>query len=370
MNGLISKLRMEIENNGTLPFARFMEWALYDADAGYYQRQNVVGRDGDFFTSVSVGNLFGELLGFQFAQWFGEHVAQKSDPERTHLRIIEAGAHDGQLASDVLKYLKQYHPRLFERLEYCLLEPSVHRLRWQQKTLADFSQNVLWFKDWTDLAKSKSSSSSFTIVFSNELFDAMPVHRLGWDANKKAWFEWGVNCDGNNFAWKRLPRIQQEVSLPTIPDELREVLPEGFIAEVCPAATLWWTEAAKILEPGKMVAIDYGLLTEEFFVPERSNGTLRAYFQHHANLDLLARPGEQDLTAHVNFTALKNAGELTGLRTEMLGAQSKFLTGIAAQTWAQPALFSEWDGSRRKQFQTLTHPEHLGRPFRVLIQSG
>ena len=127
--------------------------------------------------------------------------------------------------------------------------------------------------------------------------------------------------------------------------------------------------AANLLGHGKILAIDYGLLAEEFFVPERRNGTLRAYYRHHGCSDLLARPGEQDLTAHVNFSELSIAGENAGLKTDALVSQARFLTEIAGRTWAKPESFGDWDSNRRRQFQTLTHPEHLGRPFRVLIQS-
>ena len=96
---------------------------------------------------------------------------------------------------------------------------------------------------------------------------------------------------------------------------------------------------------------------------------LRAYYRHRSSNDLLANPGEQDLTAHVNFTALRSAGESAGLKTEAFVTQMQFLTQVAQQTWKGKACFGEWTPKRRSQFQTLTHPEHLGRPFRVLVQS-
>src|SRR5207245_4088656 len=108
---------------------------------------------------------------------------------------------------------------------------------------------------------------------------------------------------------------------------------------------------------------------EDFFVPERKEGTSRAYYQHRLSSDALAHPGEQDLTAHVNFSALQAAGEAAGLKTEALLTQGQFLTEIAARIWERGAGFGEWSPERTRQFQTLTHPEHLGRPFRVLVQS-
>jgi SAM-dependent MidA family methyltransferase len=118
-----------------------------------------------------------------------------------------------------------------------------------------------------------------------------------------------------------------------------------------------------------VLAIDYGLKAEEFFVPHRKEGTARSYHRHHSNGDVLADPGEQDITAHVNFTAIQAAGELAGLNTEAFLTQAQFLTGIASHTWKDKDLFGTWNAERIRQFQTLTHPEHLGRSFRVLVQS-
>lgn len=116
------------------------------------------------------------------------------------------------------------------------------------------------------------------------------------------------------------------------------------------------------------MAVDYGLTADELFSPARPRGTLRAYFRHHAVEDVLANPGEQDLTAHVNFSAIQKAGEDAGLKTEFFGSQAKFLTEILAAATQGDAL-GKWDGKQARQFQTLTHPEHLGRAFRVLVQS-
>jgi SAM-dependent MidA family methyltransferase len=158
-------------------------------------------------------------------------------------------------------------------------------------------------------------------------------------------------------------------ALPCLPKDLLEVLPEGFVTEICPAATAWWRQAAQALQTGKLLAIDYGLTEAEFFTPARSQGTLRAYHRHQASLNVLNHPGEQDLTAHVNFTRLQAAGEAHGLVTEAQTSQAGFLTGLARQRWENPAANGDWSAGEIRQFQTLTHPEHLGRAFRVLVQS-
>jgi SAM-dependent MidA family methyltransferase len=154
-----------------------------------------------------------------------------------------------------------------------------------------------------------------------------------------------------------------------IPSAILDVLPDGFTTEVCPAAENWWRETAVWLPHGKLLTFDYGLETEEFFTPHRANGTLRAYHRHKLSGDLLAHPGEQDLTAHVNFTTIKRAGEAAGLRTATDTSQARFLTDIAQRAWREDSGFGGWTPEHTRQFQTLTHPEHLGRAFRVVVQT-
>jgi SAM-dependent MidA family methyltransferase len=153
-----------------------------------------------------------------------------------------------------------------------------------------------------------------------------------------------------------------------LPAELLAVLPDGYTIETSPAAENWWREAAASLRYGKLLTIDYGFTAEEMFSPARTNGTLRAYFRHHVSGDLLANPGEQDLTAHVNFSAIQKAGEEAGLKTESVCTQPQFLTRIL-ETAINDKSFADLDAKQARQFQTLTHPEHLGRAFRMLVQS-
>ena len=364
MNILSQIIRAETAASGVLSFARFMELALYCPVHGYYETQkDNVGRGGDFMTSVSTGELFGQLLAFQFAGWLEElHLS----PVTRHpsLCLIEAGAHDGKLAKDILIWLQLNRPRLFEQLEYGILEPSGRRKEWQHETLKPFAPRVRWFTSFENLSLVTRHPSLAGIIFCNELLDAFPVHRHGWDAKTKKWFEWGVAVEGEKFVWSKIPN--SEFRIPN--SELESVLPDGYTIETSPDAENWWREAAGILERGKLVAIDYGFAGDEQFSPARTNGTLRAYFRHHVSDDLLANAGEQDLTAHVNFPAIQKAGEEVGLKTEMFTTQTKFLTQVLEKTVADKT-FGDWTPASTRQFQTLTHPEHLGRAFRVLVQA-
>jgi SAM-dependent MidA family methyltransferase len=381
-----------IRESGDIPFARFMELALYCPVYGYYEKEtDTVGRRGDFYTSVSVGRLFGELLAFQFAAWLEEVQGPNSkvqSPKRA-ARLVEAGAHDGQLALDILRWLRSRRPeRTRSSFEYVIVEPSARRRERQRQTLREFEPTIRWVEHLGEL----ETEGVEGILFSNELLDALPVHRLGWDAAGRRWFEWGVTLRDGTFAWSRMecpmpsgqcptsnaqcPQAEGGLAedgepgmLPEWPAAVLEVLPDGFVTESCPAATGWWAAAAKVLRRGRLMTIDYGLTAGQFFAPERKGGTLRAYARHHHGHDLLANPGDQDLTAHVNFSAVRSAGEAAGLRTEALISQAAFLTQIAPRAWSNPAAFGEWTTASSRQFQTLTHPEHLGRAFQVLIQS-
>ena len=354
-----------------------MELSLFCPLCGYYEKkEDTTGKRGDFFTSVSVGPLFGELLAFQFAEWFHQSEAQNRKSKVSGLaagrfQIIEAGAHDGRLAADILHWLERRRPELSANVKYSILEPSPSRQAWQRETLARFAPRVRWLDQLVrpktqDAGLKTQDSGLLTFFFSNELLDAFPVHRLTWDAKAKSWFEWGVTVDGPQFVWTRLPTLSAICNLQSA---ILEVLPDGFTTEVCPAAESWWREAATWLPCGKLFTFDYGLEAEDFFTPQRVNGTLRAYHRHKVSDDLLARPGEQDLTAHVNFTAIRSAGESAGLRTETDTSQARFLTDIAQRAWREDSGFGSWTPEHTRQFQTLTHPDHLGRAFRVLVQS-
>jgi SAM-dependent MidA family methyltransferase len=358
LNDIRSIIEDELTRCGPVSFARFMELALYCPNFGYYERlEKSPGRLGDYFTSVSVGPLFGELLAGQFAGWLAAATAGNH-------QILEAGAHDGQLARDILRHLQAHQPGVLASLEYWILEPSDRRRASQETTLKEFSGRVRWFKSWDALPPSGVRG----VIFSNELLDALPVRRLGWDATVRKWFEWGVSLGDGGFVWTKLPELEARILVPPLPDELLALLPDGFSTEVCPAATEWWRHAAQALRGGKLLAFDYGLTAEQFFAPERSHGTLRAYSQHHATKDVLARAGEQDITASVNFSAIRAAGESAGLTTEAYETQARFLTGIVVRL-AEDQAFNEWLAPRARQFQTLAHPEHLGQSFRVLVQS-
>jgi SAM-dependent MidA family methyltransferase len=371
---LAESLRAEIARRGAVSFARFMALALYHEEFGYYRAGRRPGRGGDFVTSVSVGSAFGELLAIRFGRWLA------GLPGSGTLRLVEAGAHDGRLALDILAWFSRCEPALWARLEYGIVEPAGDFERWQRETLAPFAEKVQWHRGW----EAVPAAGVRGVIFANELLDAMPVHRLGWDAPRQRWFEWGVGSSDEGFRWVRpdpgwappgpsegwLDPSELNRGWPFLPggEESSAVLPDGFALELCPAAWGWWQAAARALGEGRLMTLDYGLEAAELFAPGRREGTLRAYSGHQAQPSVLDCPGEQDITAHVNFSALRRLGEAAGLETEEWTSQERFLGRALAWEEERSGAAAPRDAARLAQLRTLLHPDGFGRAFRVLVQ--
>ncbi|MFN0068961.1 MAG: class I SAM-dependent methyltransferase [Limisphaerales bacterium] len=348
-------IREEIRRHGPLTFARFMELALYAPGAGYYERpESTPGRGGDFFTSVSVGPLFGKLLAWQFVRWL---------PREGPVQLVECGAHDGRLAADVLDALAAHEPAAAARLRYWIVEPSPARRAWQERMLGAHRAAVCWY----DRIEDVPAGAVRGVIFSNELLDAFPVHRLRWDADVRGWREWLVDWAETRFVWR--PGPTAGVADGLLPDEeLAACLPDGFTREWCPAAERWWRTAAMALDEGRLATFDYGAEEEELLLPGHEAGTVRAYLRHRRLDDPLSRPGRCDLTAHVNFTRLRAAGEQAGLDTEEYTSQGRFLTGALARLLRGGGTLAEALMRQARGLQTLTHPGQMGASFRVLVQ--
>ncbi len=354
---LEAHLHLTIQENGPIPFDRFMQEALYHPQWGYYEsNQTLIGRRGDFQTSVSVGSIFGELLAKQFFDWC------KVD---STFQWLECGAHHGQLAEDILQSIENLSNKNKPQITYLIFESSRKRRAIQQARLKRFGSSVSWVSDWHEV-KTRFKRG---VIFSNELLDAFPTKRFCWDKLSQLWRECFVDSKNDQFLW------QMQSTDQTIPDtclsknefeQLKPILPDQYTIERSLSAEAWWQQASDHLDCGHLVTIDYGFMNSfEKFAPQRTHGTLRTYSQHRVGDDLLGIPGQQDLTAHVDFPSLQKIGENQGLKTVDLISQEKFMRDCLENALHQGLQPSP---KQLAQFRTLFHPEHFGRSFKVFIQ--
>ena len=346
-------LRERIARDGPLPFVDFMAGALYHPDLGYYARETrQVGRGGDFFTSVSVGPLFGELLARRFLrEW--ERLGR---PEAW--RIIESGAHDGTLAGDILTAIFQLAPDAFAALEYVIPEPLARLQSAQRESLKGFKAQVIFVSQLQELWENPLPG----IAFGNELLDALPFHRVEW--KNGVWHECRVeNRADEGFQWAASREIEA-LPLLVATARLGTNFPEGYCTEVRTNFEDFLAPLLRSLSSGLLIWPDYGFARPEYYHPERRTGTLRTFSKHRAAEDPLERPGEIDITAHVDFTAVAEAGMRLGCQVGVFKNQGTWLTEVG-RAWLL-SLEGSVQAGLMKQFQTLIHPAHLGGSFHIL----
>lgn len=347
MSDLLSEIiRAEIATHGSIPFRRFMELALYHPAFGYYASGRArVGRKGDFFTNVSVGPLFGRLLARQVVEMW-ERLGSPDD-----FSVIEQGAHDGQLADDVLCGIREFSPHCFAATSYRIVEPFPMLAERQRSRLARFGDRV----DWSSSLREVDVAAG--VHLSNELPDAFPVHLVTWTASE--WRERMVVETGGRFAF-----ADGSLSTPGLREACARIpgpLPDGYITEVNLDARKWIADVAGSIRRGFVLAVDYGFPREEYYAPWRSSGTLSAYANHRREPDPLVRPGAIDLTAHVEFTSLIESATASGMRAAGFTDQHHFMVGLGAAHFADGAHAAE-----RRAFQTLMHPQFMGMAFKVV----
>ncbi|MFN2507717.1 MAG: class I SAM-dependent methyltransferase [Chthoniobacterales bacterium] len=343
-------IREAIRVRGPVSFAWFMEQALYHPEHGYYSPgRAAIGREGDYFTSVSTGPLFGRVLAAQFSEMW-ETLGRPND-----FTIVEQGAHDGQFARDLLGAAQRHHPDFLRALRYEIIEPF---RPWQQRqaaTLAEFESKVRWRNSLVELPPFRG------LHFSNELLDALPVHLLRWTGAE--WCERHVTERDGSFAFVDLPLANPELAkrLCNIPMPL----PPGYETEVNLAALSWMEQIASKLTAGFVVVADYGYARDEFYAPHRTNGTLRCYAKHRVVASPLSEIGHADITAHVEWTSLMECAEASGLNVAGFTDQHHFITGLLAGALGQE-FGPDADPEVHRALQTLLHPGFFGMKFQFL----
>ena len=382
--------------------AAFMDLALYHPEFGYYARADQrSGRAGDFFTSVDVGPLFGELLEIQLAEIASilqatAKVAENA--ERIHhnsalsarsavaFDLVEAGAGNGRLSADILRAARARDPGFYDAIELHLVEASGEARNAQRATLGDAGDRLA--------SSSASLPSSFDgVLVANELLDALPVHQVVMrdeglreiyvDVARPFHSSTSSGCpepvegqgrDDGDPKRVALRTIEGPPSTPALGEYLARLgvaLQPGWRVEINLRAVEWMRDAARGLRRGFIILIDYGHEARELYSPTHAAGTLTTYSAHRsvgsessaATPPWLQSPGEQDITAHVDFTSVRAAAEEEGLQTLGFLDQTYFLLGLLGE--GRAGRFE--DDKQRRALKTLVMPGGLGSTHKILI---
>jgi SAM-dependent MidA family methyltransferase len=363
MNELRELIAGRIHTSGPISFAEFMDLALYHPELGYYARASQrTGRAGDFFTSVDVGAVFGELLAKQFAEMW--RLLRTSEPRPFDL--VEAGAGSGRLARDVLDAAARDDPEFYAAIRLSLVEQSPSARAAQVAALGPHSALL-------GHSSSTLPEHIHGVIFANELLDALPTHAVAMtDAGLREVF---VDEREGEFVEQL-----QDLSTPRIAEYLSRAgasMRQGWRAEVNLAAEDWIKNAARVLDEGFLLIIDYGHEAAELYGATHASGTLTTFTRHTSGLNAshadglggsLQDPGMLDITAHVDLTGVTKTAEHEGLTVLGRLDQTYFMLGVgldammnAAQGFEPSAL------QRRLALKTLMLPGGLGSTHKVLI---
>jgi SAM-dependent MidA family methyltransferase len=344
-----------IAAEGGISFRDFMAMALYHPALGYYAgRRDPIGREADYVTSPELSPIFGAMLGRQLREMW-ERLG--SPPV---FDLVEAGAGSGMLVRDVLSWARRNAAPFFAAMHYAIVEPHATAMYRQRERLSD--EGLVPKVSWASEIPRDVSGC----IFSNELLDAMPVHRVAVENGRLR--EIYVTWDGAHFG----EELRKPNPALTAYFKRLKLLPgEGGRAEVNLGALDWVREAAAALTRGFLMTIDYGYEAPELYASWRQDGTLLCFYRQSPSADPYSRIGRQDMTAHVDFTSIRRAGEDAGLATLGIVTQSRFLESLGiAEALQQPpeATGLEEYAARRRAITELLDPAGLGR-IRVLVQA-
>jgi SAM-dependent MidA family methyltransferase len=353
---LAAILAEQIKSRGPITFAEYMDACLYHPEHGYYTKDDHSERR-DYITSVDVSPVFGRLLARQFHEMWT--VLGRPQP----FVLVEAGAGTGRLAKQVLDWARESLREFYGSIRYVALERSAMRRTAQIQNLEDHVANERFCS-----SEELPGEIPNGCISSNELFDAFAVHRV--QRVNEELQEVYVTHAQNEFREELGPLSSTAIA------EYFEVqgitLREGQTAEVNLAAGNWIEDAARRLRRGFVFTIDYGDEAHQLYDERHMRGTLMAYDRHRAGEDFYRAPGTQDLTSHVNFTALELWGARGGLIRAGLTSQTNFLLALARHSNFADLESAEASKNEkiaaRSQFKTLIHPEGMGETFKVLIQ--
>ncbi len=349
---LLERIGAEIRAAGPIPFARFMDLALHDPDDGYYARgPGRLGTAGDFFTASDAGTAFGESLARQLLEM---DVVLGNPPV---FSMVEFGAGRGLLARDVLDGSRALDPAFAARLACVLIDRSPGMREAARRNVPEAEV----------LAPEEARGAWTGCAVAVELFDALPVHRLRRRGGRLVEVFVDLGADGS-LVERELPPTDAASGLAT---RYGAAPREGDEGEVAPGAPALLASLAGALSRGFVVIVDYGDRAKDLYGPARRRGTLLAYHRHTASEEVLARVGEQDLTAHVNFTQLEDEALRLGMTVLGSTTQDRFLIAngiLRAFEEDDPAAWGRPERVRaRLRVLQLIHPAGMGRTFRVLV---
>lgn len=346
LNELKEKIAAEIKAGGPISFERFMTLALYEPQYGYYcSTREKLGFSGDFYTSCTLTPAFGYCIARQLLEMF-ESMGEEE------LSIVEYGAGTGELCQSILSYIKANAPAV--KVKYYIIEIS-GSLRGKQR------QKLGSAVEWVDQISVLSPFKG--IVLSNELVDNLSFHRVRMKAGLQQCF---VDYRNEQFVELWEPASP---ALKNYFENMRVSLPEGYYAEACLSAGDWVSNIALSLEKGFVMTIDYGYLSGELYAESRRDGTAVGYKNHKVTHDLYHEPGTQDISAHVNFSALALFGRDNGLQLTGFRDQAPFLRSLGIEK-----LIAEVEGSKDSARSALrqntvleTLLGQMGSKFKVLV---
>jgi SAM-dependent MidA family methyltransferase len=362
MTPLQQRIVERIQREGPIPFAAYMRMALYEPGYGYYVTgQPKLGWEGDYYTSTDVADFFADCMGRQL-QLMWEQLG-RPDP----FNVLEQGAGRGNLASGIRSWAARQTPDMLAALNYRTGDIRM-------------GVDVISETNWYDM---DAPASMFHVIISNELVDAFPVHII--EVRDKHLYELYVDAqDGRLFPVLNEPSSAEVASYLDNYKIPWATFRNGWRAEINLDAHRWMQQIAKILCKGYLLTIDYGDKARALYTPYRQHGTLTCYYQHQANEQPLARPGQQDITAHVNFNALIDEGRRQGLRLNLFTTQRQWLKNMgihAALEQLRTTQFAAMDTERasnkgqiarlqwmnqQQRVAALTDPNGMGN-FKVLI---
>ncbi|SKB14175.1 conserved hypothetical protein [Planktothrix sp. PCC 11201] len=351
-----------------ITFADYMNWVLYHPEYGYYSiNKPKLGAEGDFVTSPYLGSDFGEMLAEQFFQMW--EILDFPNA----FTLVEMGAGQGILASDILLYLQKKYPAFFKSLNYIIIEKSNFLKAQQQHQLKKTLSNIISIQ-WCDL-EDIPNNNIIGCFFSNELVDAFPVHQV--IVQNKQLQEIYITLDSE----VKFKEIIAELSTEKITDYFKlidinlcsNIYPEGYRTEINLVALDWMKTLSTKLNQGFILTIDYGYTAQRYYLPSRTEGTLQCYYQHRHHNDPYLNIGRQDITAHVNFTALQLYGKDWGIDAVGFTQQALFLMALGLgdriAALSQPSDYSISEVLQRREcLHSLIDPMGLGN-FGVLLQS-